>query len=540
MMYWENKGLGEMMKSEFLMKYYKTILTGFVLCPLAIFSVSGLSHATDALGDPANRSANLKGGTSSGLSPVNVETKAGDITVGSTTQVVIKFRNDSTQDVRVGNINLYPSSTVGAEVALNECMTAKDPIPVGAECAVVVSVKGLKVGNWRVEMLVRHSGKSKIVTAALLGTVAAGDDKTDTLLSDVEMIPNEIDFGSMTSSRPLVKSVILRNITSQPINVTKINIEASPQSGYSLLSDCKKLDAGQACMATVTWSPLTSGKSDGVLVVEHDGSTRVSSVNLKGDYQPKALEKAEIFPDAVPGAGLLVSSQEEIDFKAITNEASVTVSLVNVGDQEMQINDISLGSSDTGLTIADTGCGKKTVLQPIEACALTLNWAPVRKGEITEDVRISHDGARGILVIPVRGTSNLAVNKDSKAVVVSGTETVQEMIKPTEKRQALEGFIISSHSGKKAIINGPGGSRVLSKGRDVILGGIEWKVNIVDSGVEFMNGSDRVMLLFDRSLSSAGRATTSSSSNSSSSSSSSSSSASTDTSSTPSPDPATN
>lgn len=495
-----------MMKLKLFTKHYKLALTGIALLPLALVSYTGISHATNALGDPADRSSNLKTSTS-GLSAVNVEIKAGDITVGSTTQVVVKFRNDSSQEVRVGNIDLYPSSTVGAEVALNECITAKEPIPVGAECAVVVSVKGLKVGNWRVEMLVRHNGKSKIVTAALIGTIDAGDDKTDVLLSDVEMIPNEIDFGSLNSSRPLVKSVILRNITSQTINIGKVNIEASPQSGYSLTSDCKKLDAGQACMAAITWSPMTAGKSDGVFVVEHDGPTRVSSVNLKGDYQPKALVKAEIFPDAVPGSGLLVSSQEEIDFEKITNEASVTVSLVNVGDQEMQINDISLGSSDKGLTIANTGCSKKTVLQPIEACALTLNWAPVRKGEIVEDVRIAHDGARGILVIPVRGTSDVAVNKDSKAVVVTDAGDVPEIIKPTEKRQALEGFIISSHSDKKAVINGPGGSRVVSQGRDVVLGGIEWKVNIVENGIEFMNGKDRVRLLFDRSLSSAGRST---------------------------------
>lgn len=474
------------------------------LATVLMVTSTGIAHATNALGDPAARSVSKTGGAT-GLTPVEAETKAGDITVGSTTQVVVKFRNDSSQEVRVGNINLYPSSTVGAEVALNECMTTKEPIPVGAECAVVVSVKGLKVGNWRIEMLVRHDGKSKIVTAALLGTIAAGNDKTDVLLSDVEMIPNEVDFGSMSSSRPLVKSVIMRNVTSQAITVGKVNIEASPQSGYSLSADCGKLNAGQACMATITWSPVTPGKSDGVLVVEHDGATRVASVNLKGDYQPKAVEKADIFPEAVPGAGLLVSSQEEIDFETITNEASITVSLVNVGDQEMQIKDITLGSSDKGLSIANTGCRDMTVLQPIEACALTINWSPVRKGEITEDVRIAHDGTRGVLVIPIRGKSDMAVNKDTKAIVISDKSAPVEVIKPVEKRQALEGFVISSHSKAKAIINGPGGSRVVSQGKDVVLGGIEWKVNIVENGVQFLNGNDRVMLLFDRSLSSAGR-----------------------------------
>jgi len=488
-----------------------------VLFPL----LSRHAQATDALGDPQNR-ASGKAGSVTGLVPVEAEIKAGDITVGSTTQVVVKFRNESSQDVRVGIVNLYPSSTVGSEVALNECITSKEPIASGAECAIVVSVKGLKTGTWRVEMLIRHDGKAKIVTAALIGNVESGDDKTDVLLSDVEMIPNEIDFGSLESSRPLVKSVILRNITSQPINIGQLNIEASPQSGYSLNADCTKLEAGQACMATVTWSPLNAGKSDGVLVVEHDGATRVASVNLKGDYKPKAVVKADIFPEAIPGAGLLVSSQEKIDFEDVTNEASITVSLVNVGDQDMQVKDISLGSSDSGLTIANTGCRPNTVLKPIEACALTINWSPVRTGEIVEDVRIYHDGTRGILVLPIRGSSSVAVNKDTKAVVVSNQDGVQEVIKPTEKRQALEGFIISSHSKSKSIINGPGGSRVISQGQEVILGGIEWKANIVENGIEFINGADKVRLLFDRSLSSGSRNASSASSGGGSSSSSSS------------------
>lgn len=499
------------MMLAFMKTSNKVKFAGYILMSVATLAMASPAHATNALGDPANRTVS-KSGAMIGLKPVEAETKAGDITVGSTTQVVVKFRNESGQEVRVGQVSLYPSSTVGAEVALNECVTSKDALPAGAECAVVVSVKGLKIGNWRVEMLVRHDGKAKIVTAALLGTITAGDDKTDVLLSDVEMIPNEIDFGSLASSRPLVKSVIMRNVTSQLINVGKVSIEAAPQSGYTLSTDCGELNAGQACVATITWSPMNSGKSDGVLVVEHDGPTRVSSVNLKGDYQPKAIVKADIFPEAAPGAGLLVSSQEEIDFEKITNEASMTVSLVNVGDQEMQIKDISIGSADKGLTIANTGCRSNTVLQPIEACALTINWSPVRVGEITEDVRIVHDGTRGILVIPIRGDSSVAVNKDTKAVVVSAAGAPQQVIQPVEKRQALEGFVISSHSGKKAIINGPGGSRVVSQDQTVVLGGIEWTVNIVENGVEFLNGSDRVRLLFDRSLSGASRTMSTSSS----------------------------
>ena len=77
--------------------------------------------------------------------------------------------------------------------------------------------------------------------------------------------------------------------------------------------------------------------------------------------------------------------------------------------------------------------------------------------------------------------------------------------KPADKRQALEGFVITSHSSKKAIINGPGGSRVITDNQGIVLGGVEWKVDIVENGIEFLSGNDRVRLLFDRSLSSAGQ-----------------------------------
>jgi len=259
-----------------------------------------------------------------------------------------------------------------------------------------------------------------------------------------------------------------------------------------------------------------------VLIVEHDGPTRVASVNLKGSYEPETVSAAGIFPEAVPGTGLLISSQEEMDFGSITNEASMTLSLVNVGEDALKLNDISLASADTGLKIVHSGCVEGTVLEPVEACPLTLSWSPVRSGELIEDVRIKHDGARGVLVIPVRGNAKSAINRDTKAVVVSQAGTAVE-VKPADKRQALEGFVITSHSPQKAIINGPGGSRVISNKQSIVLGGVEWNVDIVENGIEFLSGNDRVRLLFDRSLSSASRTSGSSSSSSGSTSSSSSS-----------------
>lgn len=97
------------------------------------------------------------------------------------------------------------------------------------------------------------------------------------------------------------------------------------------------------------------------------------------------------------------------------------------------------------------------------------------------------------------------MNRDTKSIVVESTVPGKVTAKPVDKSQALEGFIISSHSGKRAIINGPGGSRVISNNQQIVLGGIQWLVSITPEGVDFTNGRDKVRLLFDRSLSSVNR-----------------------------------
>lgn len=476
----------------------RLLLTAAMAFGLICFSVGGPALAT-ALSDPTARGAGSASG--SGLVAADPDTiNADEVTLGSTTQVVVRFRNDSSKEVKVGQINLYPSSTVNATIGLNEC--GGDPIPAGAECAVVVAVKGLKVGSWRVEMLVRHDGRARIVTAAIDGTVAEGNESNDKLLSDIETIPSELDFGSLDSSQQVVKTAVLRNVTSEPVDITNVSIEASVQSGYTLTTDCGKLDVGQACLATITWAPTAKGTAEGMLLIQHDGPTKVASVSLKGKFDPKESEKATIFPTPVPGLGLLIASQETLDFGTISNEASMTVSLVNVGDVDMKLTDIRLAGIDNGLSLAPGGCGPNTVLEPIEACPLTVSWAPTKVGSIIDDLQIRHDGARGVLVIPIRGIAEGVVNRDTQAVVIK--EGVEET-KRIDKRQALDGFVVTSHSPTRAIINGPGGSRVINNGQQIVLGGMQWSVSITKTGVEFISGAETVRLLFDRSLSSVNR-----------------------------------
>ncbi len=506
---------------------------------LSAVILSPSAYAQSAFEDPGARGAAAGGGGT--LVPVTPKVAAGGVRLGSTAQVVVLFRNDAGQPLKTGAINLYPSSNIQATIGENQC--AKAAIEPAEVCPISLTVKGLQQGAYRIEMLMRHEGRAKLLTATIEGTVDGSGDETSDLASDIETIPNEIDFGTLDESQEQVKALILRNKTSKPITIDKIEIQSGNQSGFSVDENCGELATGSACVASVRWSPTSKGPFSGSLIVRHSGPTGVASVDLEGVYDPDQSEAAKTFPEAVPGKGLLVSSMEEVDFgSGVSQSSSITVSLVNIGGVPLTLNGIRMTNTENGVRAETSGCKAGKILDPLEACPLTLTWEPVREGTIFDDVQVTHNGARGILVMPLRGNAARAINKDSKAIVLGGVgeEDFLQNIRPlslddigedadetpgdamkkaldstkapatsTERVMpkkdlsgALEGYVITSYSAKRAIIAGPGGSRVVFGGEQSVIGGVLWEIVMRPSAVEFRNGDQKVLLLFDKSLSS--------------------------------------
>ncbi len=494
---------------------------------MLVISVLPAYAQQSAFDDPGARNP---AGQSGDLVTVESKIDAGAVALGSASQVVILMRNDGTKPITSGAISLYPSSNVSANVGENECISA--PLPSGAVCAIALSVKGLQPGKFRVELLMRHDGRAKLLTSTVSGVVERSDDATADIISDLDTIPADLDFGTLKDSRPLTQSVIMRNVTSKEIKVESIRIDSNDQAGYSFESDCEELLSGEACIATVTWAPQQRGPATGVLIVNHDGPTGVVSVILDGEYEPTAAQEVSIFPEAVPGKGLLTASQSAVDFgSGIASSSSITASLVNVGDVPLSIMDISLSSTDNGITIDTKGCKAGLVLNPVEACPLTLTWEPVREGAILDDVQIRHNGARGILVLPITGKADQVVNKDNKTIVFNNGQNEFSSVPPisaseveatpavtstpaTNNNQSssgqassggrgasIDGFRVTSLAKDRAIVSGPGGSRVVFHNQETVIGGSLWRVAVRPNAVEFIGNNQRALLLFDHSLS---------------------------------------
>ena len=111
-----------------------------------------------------------------------------------------------------------------------------------------------------------------------------------------------------------------------------------------------------------------------------------------------------------------------------------------------------------------------------------------------------------MLILPVRGEAEEAISSDSKAFRVD--ETTGELEATYDASSVLGAYIVTSKSGNRAVISGPGGSRVVRKGKPVVLSGIEWMVGITSAGVSLSNDGEEIVLVFDESLSSSTRTST--------------------------------
>lgn len=458
--------------------------------------------AQSAFSDPSV-AASQGGGDNSApaaatLVAVEAEVDAGEMKIGTSVQTILRFRNESNKSISLRDVNVYPSSNVAYDLTLNQC--AQDPVEPGAECAVIVLVRALQDGDFRIPVLLRHTGRSRLATGVIKGSVDEPEEEDEGLIStDITPQPGTIDFGTLSASRPIIRSVTLRNVLSEAVDIENIYIDAPGQSGFDLRTDCEKLMPSQACIASIVWSPIVTGPSSGFLVLEHTGPSRVTNVELIGEFSPETVSQAEVFPSAVPGKGLLVSSLTEVDFGGdISSLSAITVSLVNVGDAPLMLTGISLSASDNGLKLARKGCVDGRVLDPTEACPLTVAWSPSRVGSILDDIRIEHTGARGILILPVRGDATEAVSLDTKPVFTIEGITEEELEDPVP---LLDGFVVTSLAGSHAIIAGPGGSRIVSDQTPILISGVEWKPTVTARGVELRNGKNKIILVFDRSLS---------------------------------------
>lgn len=481
-----------------------------MVATVALLAIQPSYAQLSAFEDPKSSTPGAAAVGSQEFSPVKSEIEGGDIPLGQTIQVIVMMRNNTNAPLAIEKIDLVPSSNITATLSGNQCGT--EEIKPGIECPLTVSIKAEMSGKYRVGILVSHTGRSKISNVAISGTIA-GSSGGGMPSNEVEAFPGVLDFEKVKGRAPLVRSIALRNTSTKPLDITNIELKASPLTGFVVSApDCKTLAPSQSCIATMTWTPQVEGKSEGVLVLTHTGPSGSLQIPIVGEYERTKTEMAERFPAPIAGQGLIIADRESVEFgSAVDGAASITVSLINTGDNEVTLNQVKLAGSDNGLSLSTDDCANGKILKPYEGCALTVNWLPRRKGPVIDDIQIIHTGARGVLVLPVRGTATEPVSLSVPLMPkVSRTDLDESLVgKDSGKKggvgfsgdaASLNGYRVTSLSANRAVIAGPRGRLVVTDGVTQVIAGGSWTPHVTHDGVEMVSGKESVFLLFDRIL----------------------------------------
>ncbi|MCK5518031.1 MAG: hypothetical protein KAI61_01325, partial [Alphaproteobacteria bacterium] len=168
-----------------------SVFVSVILVQALLFFAVPANAQYNAFKDPSVSRASVEAAGGLDFKAVTDEIKGGKISVGGTAYIVVLFKNQGASSVKIGSVNLYPSSTVSAKTILNQCADA--PLNTDAQCAITIAVKGLQSGAWRVEVLVDHSGRSRIAMASIVGDVAPLAPRRDKIVKGaVEISPDSM------------------------------------------------------------------------------------------------------------------------------------------------------------------------------------------------------------------------------------------------------------------------------------------------------------------------------------------------------------
>lgn len=236
----------------------------------------------NAFKDPSPSASGSKGSSEADFRPINPTIAAGRISLGATSYTVVLFKNQSASAIKVGQINLYPSSNVSVETVLNRC--SDTTISSDAQCAITVAITGRLVGAFRVEVLAEHEGRSGISTASVTGDVDRAATQNEQPASDIISDLNAIDFGNNIRNEASI-AVNLSNVGKDNVTLKAITI-AGAGSGLMLgrrgCQDDLVLKPGEACPLTISWVPARPGAILDSLQITHTGARGILTVPIRG------------------------------------------------------------------------------------------------------------------------------------------------------------------------------------------------------------------------------------------------------------------
>jgi hypothetical protein len=216
--------------------------------------------------------------------------------------------------------------------------------------------------------------------------------------------PNILKFGDVAVGFGSTLTDTVTNTGVVPLTITKIALTGSNTNYYKESDTCprspKALAVGATCVATVTFTPTTTGKLDSTLTVTDNVYAGSNALSLTGTGKYPAISFTPMplaFGDVAVGSGSIL-----------------TDTVTNVGVVPLTITKIALAGSNPQYYKESDNCPRSPSALPAGAtCVATVTFSPTVSGSLDSTLTITAD--------TYSGSSNLSLTGTGKYPTVSFT-----------------------------------------------------------------------------------------------------------------------
>jgi PKD repeat protein len=247
-----------------------------------------ISYLNITSNDPAaTGKIQIKGGTPYAQLSCNSYIDFGYCALGQSITKKLIIMNTGSQDLVITGTNFY-----GLDLSQFSVVTPCTTVQPGGSCDMEIKMSPTKTADLTASMSIISN--SRYATTVTL--------KGSTILRELELSTNLIDFGEVPVGGKEYVQLELRNTGSNPVTISSIVMDGYYAPEFSQNYSCTTIDPGKICVDIVGFNPLfEGGKSASIVITSNDSDEPEQTVSLTGTGGPPLPLNVSISADHVAG-----------------------------------------------------------------------------------------------------------------------------------------------------------------------------------------------------------------------------------------------
>jgi hypothetical protein len=329
----------------------------------------------------------------------------GIVTTGTSSDQTVTVVNGGSQDLIIGNVAQMDALPAPFSIQADNCSgVTLSPVET---CVITVRFSPTAEGSFNDSFDIPSNDPDEAaVTVSVMGDGVP--PAPDIVVTDpVEPIDDlTVPFGSVTTGTSADKTVNVANAGNANLVIDNVvasaDVLVAPFSIPMGSDGCSgaTLEPMQSCSITVRFSPTAEGSSNGSFdILSNDPDEALVSVSVSGTGSPAPVPDITVTDSVAPDTDLQIPFPDTT--VGTSRDESITVT--NDGAADLKIGMIGV-FSESSFSIQVENCSA-TTLAPSQSCSISVSFAPVVEGTISDTLAIpSDDPDEASVGVEVSGT----------------------------------------------------------------------------------------------------------------------------------------